>query len=315
MSCVRVSMRSSSVLLLVLGSLAISLTACGDVDEEELVDEQSAELAGRPFEAITHNIAGGLISKGEPVALDYITEQARSSQPDVVMLQEVCESQVEALKKRFPEWDIRYEVMVPAKDSCGARPLGNVLASRWNMSEVEVTNLGTAFGRNFNMLCADIAKPGFGAHGVRACSTHLRAWDDAEAEPMRIAQTAAIHDTLKDRIKKRGQAVVIGGDFNAGPHRAPMDNMYRQAVDGKQDGKGMFREADQTDESFFAKADAKCAPKSCRSGEGTHGTYGNSKLDHIFFSVNRARGKLNGTVMGKGNSDHNLYRGVADLTD
>lgn len=305
-------MRASSVLLLLLGALTLSLAGCGDVPEEEEVDEQSAELAGRPFEAVTHNIAGGMISGGDAAALDLVTENARSSQPDVVMLQEVCESQVDALKKRFPEWDVRFAAMIPAQESCGGKALGNVLASRWNMSDLEVTDLGTAFGRNFSLLCADIAKPGFGAHGVRACSTHLRAWDDAEAEPMRIAQTAKIHDTVKDRIRKRGQALVIGGDFNAGPHREPMNNMYRQTVQGKHDGKGLFREADQTDERFFAKADAKCAAKSCRSGEGTHG---NSKLDHIFFSANRAKGKIDGNVMGKGSSDHNLYRGIADLTD
>lgn len=301
-----------STLLLPLLLLA-PLTACGDPSDDEDVVEQASELKARPFKAITHNIAGGLLSKGDPAALDKVTEEARASDPDVVMLQEVCESQVAALKKRFPKWDVRFAPMVVEKASCGEEALGNVLASPWNMSEMEVTDLGTAFGRNFNMLCADLAKPGFGAHGVRACATHLRAWHDEEAEPMRIAQTAKIHDVLAPRIRKQGQAVVIAGDFNSGPQRAPMDNIYRQAADGKNDGKGLFREVDQNDEAFFAKADAKCAAKSCRSGEGTHGH--SAKLDYIFFSVNRARGSVDGKVMGKGASDHGLLRGVAQLSD
>jgi endonuclease/exonuclease/phosphatase family metal-dependent hydrolase len=301
-------MRVRTILLLLLSTL----TACAADSDEEAIEEQGSELAARSFTAITHNIAGGMISKGDPVALDKVSEEAGSSQADVVMLQEVCASQVEALKKRFPKWDVRFAPMIPVEDSCGNQPLGNVLASRWNMSEMEVTDLGTAFGRNFSLLCADLAKPGFGAHGVRACVTHLRAWNDADAEPMRIAQTAKIHDTLAPRIEKQGQAVVVAGDFNSGPHREPMNNIYRQAIDGKQDGKGLFREADQNDDAFFAKADAKCAAKSCRSGEGTTGQ--SAKLDYVFFSLNRARGSVEGTVMGKGTSDHGLLRAVAKLS-
>jgi endonuclease/exonuclease/phosphatase family metal-dependent hydrolase len=295
------------------------LAACGGEPGDEAVADDEAEVSASAFKVITHNIAGA--TEGGDKALDYVTDQARSWNPDVVMMQEACESQVATLKARFPKWDVRFSPM-RVDDGCANGKKGVVLASKWNMSDLEVTDLGEAFGRQFSMLCADVAKSGAGAHSIRACSTHLRAWDDPEAEPMRIKQTGLIHDALEKRIKQRNQAVIVAGDFNSGPHRAPHDNMYRQALDGKLDGPGLFREADQNDKRFFVRdpmaPERVCAPTSCRSGQDTHENpgegSGGSKLDYIFFSTNRAQGAVSGTVMGHGGSDHHQYRGVAELT-
>lgn len=299
------------------------LAACsGDADDaddagEELVADQG-ELGTGAFKVIQHNIWGGH-NRGSTESLDYVTDQARSWNPDVVTMQEVCESQVATFKMRFPKWDVRFSPMITVDERCGNGAIGIVLASRWNMSDAEVTDLGISMGKQFTMLCADLAKPGVRSHGVRACSTHLRAYDDAEAEPTRTKQTATIRATLEKRIKQ--QAVIVAGDFNTGPHREPMDNMYVQKLDGTMGGKGLFREADQTDKKFFGRdpmaPERKCADASCRSGEDTHANpgeaKGGSKLDYIFFSSNRAKGRVSGTVMGTGASDHHLYRGAAEL--
>ncbi|MDB4994009.1 MAG: sle, partial [Myxococcaceae bacterium] len=249
------------------------LAACSGDPDDELVSDQEDELSADAFKVITHNIWGGH-NEGATASLDYVTDQARSFGPDVVMMQEVCEGQVATFKARFPKWDVRYSPMIPVDERCGNKAIGIVLASKWNMSDVQVTDLGVDFGKQFTLLCADLAKPGVPAHGVRACATHLRAWDDADAEPMRIKQTATIHATLEKRIKQRHQAVIVAGDFNTGPHREPLDNMYVQKLNGKLDGKGLFREADQNDKKFFGSEpqkapDRKCAPNSCRSGQDT----------------------------------------------
>lgn len=302
--------------------VAVSVFVGGCVAEEDdefdedpdFTAESEEELAPKADElrVVTHNIAGAT-TEGGPRSLDYVTSQAKKWKADAVMIQEACEDQVTEFKKRFPSWDVRFaEMRVDTK--CGNKKKGNVLASRWQMSDAQKTDLGTAFERNFSMLCADIAKKGLRPHAVRACVTHLRAWDDAEAEPMRIAQTAAIHAELAPRVRK-GQLVTIAGDFNTGVHREPMNNMYEQKLDGTFGGKGVFREADQTDKKFFGKdpkaPDVKCAKSSCRSGQDTHG---GSKLDYVFFSSNIANGKLAGEVKDRGGSDHNLYRGAAKLS-
>lgn len=284
-------------------------------DDDELAFEQSAALTRPSVKAISHNIAGGMISKGAPAAIDYVEAQTRAWDPDVVMLQEVCESQFESFKTRFPTWNVKFAPMLAAKDysSCRGGALGNVLASKWRMSDVTATGLGTAFDRKFNLLCADIAKSGVRAGGLRACVTHLRAWSDDEAEPMRTRQTAKIRQTLLERITKRKQLVVVGGDFNAVPHSKPLNNVYHQKLNGKFNGPGLFREADQTDKSFFKNAprSVECSPGHCRTGQPT---FAKRKLDYIFFSRSCAGGALSGGVLGTGTSDHNLYRGRAELT-
>ncbi len=174
------------------------------------------------------------------------------------------------------------------------------------------TDLGHADpGKTVTLLCGDVSFEKRKAN-VRVCSTHLvsRGDDPADSDRRRAREVEALVATL-DPIVRSGKAVVFAGDMNSGPKKGLLDPIYRLKRNGSWGG-GLFDEADQTDprrEEYLDEGIA-CAPGACRSGENTHD---NSKLDHIFFSHNRISGALEGRVLNKGKSDHNLYRGSAIL--
>lgn len=263
--------------------------------------------------ALAHNIAGGPINRGAAVALDEMTTQIAEFSPDVVMLEEVCASQRDAFQERFPDWDVEYVPMVDAHSGCGPGPQGQLLASRWPLSDVTITPLLDPDGvKQFNLLCADVALPTRHEHDVRACVVHLRAFQDAAAIAARERQARRIRDALHDRIEVQGQAVVVGGDFNARPWFPAMDAMYRLTTGGATTGDGDFREADETDTRYFDAAEATCSATACRSGQPTIGVA--SKYDYVFFSHHHATGRVSGLAGALGASDHHLYRAFADLT-
>ncbi len=298
--------------------LATSLFACGVSDEFDEGDEETAtsddalkELVR--FDVITHNIAGGMLNKGQPGALDNVDGEISKSKPDVVMLQEVCTTQADAFKARHPGWTVEYRVTREVHPECGPGPLGQLIASPHGIGSVDETDLGDADpGKKVTLLCGDVPVPG-GKGSVRACSTHLRTKGDdpvaSEAARKREVDRLVAH--LKPRVQA-GQAVVFAGDMNSGPQKDVLDPVYRLKRNGNFGG-GLFDEADQTDPRRESRKDSgvTCAANACRSGEPTHD---NSKMDHIFFSNNRIGGDISGEVGKAGKSDHNLYRGSAVLS-
>lgn len=301
--------------LLWLFALAAPLVACAPDGGDETGEDDAETSADAlkdvlKFDAITHNIAGGMTFFGAPAALDVVEDEIGKSRPDAVMLQEVCKTQFDAFAASHPAWTMVYTETRAQHPNCGS--LGNVIASPHGLTNIVETDLGMAeTGKRTMLVCGDVSfekRKG----SVRVCSTHLRSkgQDPVASEIARRHQVAGMVATLKPFINA-DQAVVVGGDMNSGPQKDILDPMYRLKRNGNWGG-GQFDEVDQTDaqREKHRKDDVVCAQNACRSGEPTHD---NSKMDHIFFSHNRIEGEIDGIVGKTGKSDHNLLRGSAVL--
>ncbi len=302
-------------------ALSTNLVGCAAAEDGEETGQDESEVkknGGRRFEVLAHNVGGGAENDGGPAGIAYTFSRIDAAKPDVVMLEEVCQAQVDAFKAKYTGWSVLFAPMTTnvGAEKCGGTPKGQLLASPRAMTEAIRKDLGDPDGvKSFTLLCGDVPVPGT-QRKVLACVTHLHAtgsnFDVAEAARQR--QAWRIADTLDPRIND-GRAVVLAGDFNAGPGRAPMNNLYRLTTSGKVTG-GKFDEADQTDpnrEEYARREDVTCAAGSCRSGEGTL-VDGKAKLDYVFFSHNRvADGQLGATVANTGGSGHRVYQAWAKL--
>lgn len=287
----------------------------GKKDDDKKPEDKPATVR---FEVLQHNIGAGTAGENGtgPEALAYTFKQIDERKPDVVMLEEVCWSQVAIIKAKYPGWNVYFSQMSAAHPGCGG-PKGQVLATDRAMSNVWTEDLGDVdphLEKHFTLLCGDVAKAG---KKVLACVTHLRAGGygepGSEALAARGRQIQNIKGHLRDYVQA-GRAVVFAGDFNTRPHEPLFDPIHRLTRSGEANG-GPFDEADQTDdrrERFAEKADerVKCAQNACRSGEPTVGGH---KIDHIFFSHNRVAGQLSAEVLENGGSAHKLYYGSAEL--
>lgn len=294
------------------------MSGCALAEEEDVLESSSEVKAKkkddlRRFDVIAHNIGGGAENDPGTKGLAYTFSQIDDQKPDVVMLEEVCQSQYEAFKARYATWNVLFAPMRASHPGCAnAEAKGQVLASPRAMTEELRENLGDPDGeKQFTLLCGAVRMPNT-ARKVLSCVTHLRAHDTPEAHAARARQAQLIHRHLNDRVAG-GQAVVVGGDFNASPHRETLDPLYRLGRNGDFDG-GLFDEADQSDarRKDFARDGVRCAAQACRSGEGTMMNNG-SKLDHVFFSHNRIGGAFGADVLDNGGSGHRLYKAWAEL--
>lgn len=277
---------------------------------------------------VTHNIGGGPTFRGSLDALDGVNAQISAFGPDVVMLEEVCGSQVDAFKAQHPTWSVLYSVMATNQHSCtesgssDARQ-GQMLASPYAIASVSNHSLGYQDAPypsgeprrlSFTLLCGDIAIPGHSSSGLRACVTHLRAGADSDDHDARETQTATIRSLLTDRIWSQGQAVTVAGDFNAVPYWNAMNNMYRLTKSSAYTGTGDFHEADQTDTKWFSAAGpgVTCGAAACRAGERTYAAA--SKLDYAFISRNVTHGgAVSALAVDQYGSDHHLYRAYFNI--
>lgn len=305
-------------------SLVAGMSGCA-FEEEEDVAESSSEVKKKKgdkkdekkdlqrFDVIQHNIGGGAENDPGAKGIAYTLSQIDERKPDVVMLEEVCQSQYEAFKAKYAGWSVLYAPLRASHPGCPNKEAkGQLLASPREMTEEIREDLGDPDGdKKFTLLCGAVRMPDT-ARKVLSCVTHLRAHDAAEDHAARARQVQRIHRHVKDRVGG-GQAVVLAGDFNASPHRDTLDPLYRLERNGNFGG-GLFDEADQTDprRASFAREGVKCAADACRSGEPTM-TMNGSKLDHVFFSKNRIGGEMGAEVHGSGGSGHHLYRAWAQL--
>lgn len=295
---------------------------------------------GYQFKVVQHNVAGSY-DTAYPGSLGSVNTQIVSFDPDVVTLEEVCQYRAQEFLDNHPGWVGTFTALREKNTGCANNgstygPKGQFLATKWTMQNLEILLLGDNETNDINpnvpvddpkifkLMCADIVIPNYQADQFRACVTHLRAYDNPEAEQARINQTDKIRDLLQDRVWVQDQSVILAGDFNASPYRDPMNNLYRLRNNGQFSTSNlrMFHEADQTDKSYFDTKDPStvCGVNACRTGQLSHkngvgGSYKN-KLDYVFFSANRSSGTsgLSALVVDSTTSDHGVLRARSDIT-
>lgn len=224
-----------------------------------------------------------------PSAVEAALARAARTRASLVLLQEVCWSQVRRIREDHPGWTVAYQRGVDAPQ-CRARDLSGLadlgrrdsgLVAIWTGgSDGVVTShvfrhQGARRGvRGPEARLRDgIVCVGWTARGVvrRGCSTHLV---NASRFPARLGtqyRQAREVRRLTRSWTRRGDLVVVGGDFNASPQSRPMDLLYRV------DGFGRFHEATGCPRTVVV----------CRRALETTFDGGKIKIDYVFFSANR----------------------------
>lgn len=272
------------------------------------------------LEVVTANLDGAEHATGGD-KLGTVQRVVRGTDPDVVMMQEVCWKHFQRFIDAHRDWiapgetwrdHFRFQKLRRhskcARSGPGQRH-GLVLASRHRLSSVSARKLPNPGGGTphvFRVLCADVAVRGtllrFADDAVRACTTQLRAGRGRSggAGPARQVQASAVRNAVAPYVVNDRAAVVLGGDFNASPQKGTMSQLYRLSRKGYLTNKrGLFYEADQTGSYAATPAGAKvgieqvvcrATPQVCRWGRPTHRSRGAAhKLDYLFFGMNRAQ--------------------------
>lgn len=274
----------------------------------------AAQAETSTIRVLSHNINGGQWNYGSPAALAPVNGQIDAFAPvDVVMLQEVCESQRASFQAAHPAWTV---VFTPRRlhDRCDgveddrtSQYIGELVAIPRAASTTATYPLYGEGG--FHLTCVGFVK---GSREYLPCTTHLPPGDDAGPRAQRDAQLSQIRDHLRWSVNY-GRGVILGGDFNTEPDDTLMAKVYRIRNNGTRTGDGDFFEADQTDKTFFPDYGCSKTLLFCKSGQDTKCR---EKVDYIFFSKNgtSAGSGLSGGVVATSSSNHDVVRGRADFT-
>jgi endonuclease/exonuclease/phosphatase family metal-dependent hydrolase len=329
-------------------------TAAYAVAGEPAAGAQASGDRARPITrrvvALTANIHGGTDRRGRPNPHPWETVR-RAMDPgrqgrlaaQLVLVNEVCSSQVENLRRVHPSWEFLFFVENGgAETACpGDRPSGNVIGSRHDLTGATRVGLPTdpscsdAHPRNdhavcdvrFSLGCAFVSWGRGTGRSLRACVTHLMpGWSQRRRHATRREQTARIRAALAPSLAN-GTAIVLGGDFNTLPGNVAMDDVY-DLRGGRFGGPGAFDEVDQVDSGTAARRSFPGArPRSHRTythhrfrGFGDRRSVARDKFDYLFFSQNsvdgspRAPRPLYGRVLANPYSDHDVLLGAATVT-
>ena len=325
--------------LLSLGCLTLALATSGAVAEPAAAVPRSASPAsataaakGYQLRVFAQNIEGAVDPGG--TRLKKVRSVVGRFNPQVIMLEEICKSDLPAFKKNFPGFasNFHYTKMLNKsgckhnKSGSKSASIGELVASKYSLTNVGVydlpfptTDKTDRRNRKFHLTCADVSLPAHLAKPVRACVTHLRSghkhksYSVKQRNKTRRMQDAKIASVTHAWLKSK--TVVLAGDFNATPGDATLNSIYALSNSGSFTGAGHFVESDQTDASWFPGA---CHSSShCRSGQPTIDTASNApsppkRYDYIFFSKG-PNYDLHGVALKGDQSDHLPIRSTATL--
>lgn len=216
-------------------------------------------------------------------------QQARAVDAEGLTLQEVCKNDVPTIQAETPGWTVNWRRS--RADGCGTdNAVGTMAIWTGGANGVqEQRALTKDDNRTPKLTCIR-----YGSSPVRhLCSAHLVSKDKGRG--LRARQTADIKRITGGWIGK-GDAVVVGGDFNAVPTAPEMHSMYAL------NGNGRFVEADQT------------ATKRAGDWTGKGSDGGKRKIDYVFFSTNRSNaGDMKGAEPFTSDSDHRGLIARADV--
>jgi endonuclease/exonuclease/phosphatase family metal-dependent hydrolase len=311
------SNRLKAALVVVLVAIVGYVTVVGVGAESSLLGRKDPPT-GRVLHILQANVfsANDKLNTPNPAPFYTVAKQAATQPIDIMMLQEVCTSQLGSLMSQLPAgWKYTFTAEVPRKATCpGVQPddSGIMVLSKYPILSQTVTDLNTpqvTNGHTYKMLCATVDMRSVGVpKPVIGCTTHLIASGGAERlnDPIRMTQTRRIHDTLRPLMSSN--YVVLTGDFNTVPWNDEMSLIYRVSLSNGSltNSKGDFYEADQLDRSGFTVVPRSaprnlCGTEVCRSGPYTHhrgirfgqpSTELYQKIDYVFFSVNSVASPL-----------------------
>lgn len=254
------------------------------------------------FRVVDHNI------QRKSTALRTAIRRATTTKANLITLQEVCWWQVDQLRRAHPDWSISWK---PDQKSgwCRRSDPDSILPSATKDGDGNVAIWTGGDGakpytytfahqlessRSQGLVCLTWRHAGVRR---RTCSVHLISGSEGRRQHVRTQQAREVY-RLTSRWSRSGDLVVIGGDFNASPHKPPLDFLYTFR------GRGVFREA--TPQRTGRNGDCRCSKATFDGGR--------TKIDYVFFSANRmsslARRQLR---LVNTPSDHHMLVGWAYL--
>jgi len=234
-----------------------------------------------------------------------IAEARRWGDVDAVTFQELCESQARRL--RSDGWKVMWRPQRGGMSQCGLvdgkRRKGNAIATRRRIKAQEVVPLNSYGGRDFKLLCANLAT---GVAKSWVCTTHLAlgykggdTYDD-DGTANRGAQVALITGTLNQWVYD-GRRVVLTGDLNESPTGPNIARLHRVGP-GNSTDTDKFWEGDQSDDRYCPSGQL------CQDMGST--TDGGRRIDYAFASwrgVNAHSGMSKGVVPSR-TAGHHIVR-------
>jgi endonuclease/exonuclease/phosphatase (EEP) superfamily protein YafD len=264
-------------------------TACitGEfTDEQEPIDDDAAALGGAVnIRIVQHNVEKRLD------VIQSTLAKAMSSGAEAITLQEVCPDQLNWLTTNYgSRWTIAaISGKKPALKGCDL-PNGQhdiptnvaIVMGKDGSGAKPYPVLGSPAAAPGEMVCLQFQRAKVDIH---VCSAHLIStkFTDAtgvvhDGEDVRANQTRAIKDEAARWVKK-GDFVIIGGDFNGKPNSPPLDKMYAPQLGGG----GDFTEYNRKGAGRDGKVNATADGTNTEDGQPY-----SKKIDYVFFSTNRA---------------------------
>ncbi|CAN7172365.1 endonuclease/exonuclease/phosphatase family protein [Knoellia sp. LjRoot47] len=216
-------------------ALAVAtLAVTGAIGAVSTTTAPTAEAAPGMVRVISHNIAK------KPEALTKVIEKHNSARfpgPEVVFLQEVCQSMLPRIEEKLGK--ASFHMRRDNQSDCSDNVIGEVVA--YTDKNASVVRDAVDFDvegedQNYGMACLNFSYAG---RSTRACSTHLASGDGPAKNAMRLASTKVIRDKARAWNK---DLILIAGDFNREPTARAMDYVYGVGPDSK----GNFREITQS---------------------------------------------------------------------
>lgn len=252
----------------------------------------AAAAAASSVSILQVNINGAAYG-GDPSALDDVIPRI-DRRPDVVLLQEVCQRQLDRLNGLYPGL-VQSQVIGVNSKCLGAQGEATqthfVVLSKW--VPTDSTFLSYSLGLSKGILCARIPK---NDGAFTACSTKFDSGGSQTNAETRVQQSKELKSLIAQNYP--GTPVVLGGDLNAEPGARELDSVYRIGRAGRLDDpnnqRGLFWEGDEVDSAHFGDRTngVTCSatapnPTHCRTGGKTHNVFnapqGGRKIDYVFF--------------------------------
>lgn len=236
----------------------------------------TAAQAKGSVRVITHNLAK------QPGALDAVKARAAVKGDEVILLQEVCQDMVPAVKQ-LGATSFRKRIR---NQNCGSSADGK---HKWigeaavftGSASTSTVKLGTYTDADkdkhrFGMACVTFKDAGV---PVRACSTHLITGKDRASVRKRTELTTKIRRHVSSWERAAGnRVVVVAGDFNSTPGKGAMNPMYAKGAGAK----GVLHEVHQLASGSAARRGHATMGASCAKDKG-------AKIDYIFVSARHTR--------------------------
>ncbi|MFD0683818.1 endonuclease/exonuclease/phosphatase family protein [Actinomadura fibrosa] len=182
---------------------ATTWNVCGAPEAGCPLGARPAELAGRIVQQLAGTEVGG-----------------RRVKPNAVFLQEVCDGQVQALRKaaqfRGWTWAFAPSASGPACADGQGRP-GVAVGTRARLTGVRQTRLASPAGRGRVALCGDVA-----SWSTRVCAAQLSPASEDPRGEWRRKQARALAGAAG-----AGSRAVIGGDLVDGPASTVLNPLYQ----------------------------------------------------------------------------------------